>query len=55
MALGITADPQRVRSTADHIARFSMAGLRCEEGLVEEALKRADEADLRGASCGERP
>lgn len=40
-SIGCLSDRRRIRVIADHIARFSLAGLGCPPRLVEEATARA--------------
>ena len=41
MAVGDLSDRRRIRSIADHIARFSLGGLGCPPALIDEALAEA--------------
>jgi hypothetical protein len=49
MAVGDLTDRTRIRSIADHIARFSLRGLGCPPDLVEQAVSGAAKLDQDAA------
>lgn len=49
------ADPATARAVADHVARFSLRGLACDEDLVERALAAADGPAAVTPSTGPGP
>ncbi|MHC4784968.1 MAG: TetR/AcrR family transcriptional regulator, partial [Planctomycetota bacterium] len=49
MAVGDLTDRRKIRSIADHIARFSLRGLGCSPDLVEEAVANAAEIERDAA------
>ncbi|MHC4766155.1 MAG: hypothetical protein ACYTF2_13740 [Planctomycetota bacterium] len=49
MAVGDLTDRKKIRSIADHIARFSLRGLGCPPDLVEEAVANAAEIERDAA------
>jgi hypothetical protein len=49
MAVGDLTDRTKIRSIADHIARFSLRGLGCPPDVVERAVSRAAMLDKDAA------
>jgi hypothetical protein len=49
MAVGDLTDRTKIRSIADHIARFSLRGLGCPQDVVEQAVSGAAKLDKDNA------
>ncbi|MHC4102721.1 MAG: hypothetical protein ACYTFF_17700 [Planctomycetota bacterium] len=49
MAVGDLTDRRKIRSIADHIARFSLRGLGCPPDVVEQAVSGAAKLDKDAA------
>ncbi len=49
MAVGDLTDRRKIRSIADHIARFSLQGLGCPPDFVEHAVSGAAKLDQDAA------
>ena len=55
MAVGDLTDRKKIRSIADHIARFSLRGLGCPPDLVEEAVTKATKLERDAAPIERAP